>query len=117
MAISYFWTINPLEVSPTSSGENDVVLMAHWKLQATYTLISGSSYTAQLIGTQDLTYQSSSVFTPFNDLTLPQVQGWIEDALGDERINNMKNSLSQSINDQVIPPMITLKSPWITGSI
>ena len=72
MAISYFWTINPLEVSPTSSGENNVVLMAHWKLQATYTLISGSSYTAQLIGTQDLIYQSSSAFTPFNNLTLLQ---------------------------------------------
>jgi hypothetical protein len=117
MAISYFWTINPLEAYPTASGENDVVFTAHWQLHATYTPTSGSTYKAQSIGSQGLTYQSGSAFTPFNDLTLPQVQGWVENALGEGRVNSMKTALSQSINDQVTPPSVVLASPWITGSI
>ena len=117
MAISYFWTINPLEAYPTSSGENDVVFKAHWQFHSTYTPTSGSTYNAQLIGMQNLVYNSGSSFIPFNDLTLSQVQGWVEGAMGEEQVNNMKTILSQSINNQVTPPVVSLTSPWITGSI
>ena len=115
MAVSYFWTINPLEAYPTASGETDVVFTAHWQLHATET-VDGKEYTAQSIGTQGLTYTSGSAFTPFEELTLPQVQGWVEGAMGEEQVNNMKTSLATNIADQITPTVVTLTSPWLTTS-
>ena len=113
MAVSYFWTINPLEAYPTASGESDVVFTAHWQLHATET-VSGSTYNAQSIGTQGLTYTSGSAFTPFEELTLEQVQGWVEGAMGTGSVDNMKASLATNIANQITPTVVTLQSPWLT---
>ena len=113
MAASYFWTINPLEAYPTASGETDVVFTAHWQLHATET-VGETTYTAQSIGTQGLTYTSGSSFTPFEELTLEQVQGWVENAMGEEQVNNMKAGLATQIANQINPPVLTLTSPWLT---
>ena len=113
MAVSYFWTINPLEAYPTASGESDVVFTAHWQLHATET-VDETTYTAQSIGTQGLTYTSGSAFTPFEELTLEQVQGWVEGAMGEEQVNNIKANLATNIANQINPPVVTLQSPWLT---
>jgi hypothetical protein len=113
MAATYFWTINPLEAYPTASGESDVVFTAHWQLHATET-VGETIYTAQSIGTQGLTYTSGSSFTPFEELTLEQVQGWVEGAMGEEQVNNMKAGLAQNIANQINPPVVTLTSPWLS---
>ena len=113
MAVSYFWTINPLEAYPTASGESDVVFTAHWQLHATEE-VDGTTYTAQSIGTQGLTYTSGSSFTPFEELTLEQVQGWVEGAMGEEQVNNIKAGLATNIANQINPPVVTLQSPWLT---
>jgi hypothetical protein len=118
MAINYFWTINPLDAYPTASGEIDVVFTAHWQLHATEET-NGITYAAQSIGTQGLTYQSGSPFIPFNELTLETVQGWVENAMGNEQVNSIKTGLANQIANQINPPSVTLTSPWlnITGSI
>jgi hypothetical protein len=113
MAVSYFWTINPLEAYPTASGEVDVVFTAHWQLHATEE-VDGTTYTAQSIGTQGLTYTSGSSFTPFEELTLEQVQGWVENAMGTGSVDNMKAGLATQIANQINPPVVTLQSPWLT---
>ena len=115
MAVSYFWTINPLEAYPTASGETDVVFTAHWQYHATET-VDETTYTAQSIGTEGLTYVSGSPFTPFEDLTLPQVSGWVEAAMGEAQVDAMKVSLAQNIANQINPPVVTLQSPWLTTS-
>lgn len=117
MAVSYFWTINPLECYPTASGEMNVVFTAHWQFHATET-VDDITYNSQAIGTEGLMYVSGSTFTPFEDLTLEQVTGWVEDKMGVERVDAMKSSLAQQINNQINPPTVTLQSPWLpTGSI
>jgi hypothetical protein len=115
MAATYFWTINPLEAYPTASGESDVVFTAHWQLHATET-VGETTYTAQSIGTQGLTYASGSAFTPFNELTLEQVQGWVENSMGTGSVDNMKASLATQIANKINPPVVTLTSPWLTTS-
>jgi hypothetical protein len=113
MAVSYFWTVNPLEAYPTSSGESDVVFTAHWQLHATET-VGETTYNAQSIGTQGLTYASGSAFTPFEELTLEQVSGWVENAMGTGSVDSMKAGLAQNIANQIVPPTVTLQSPWLT---
>jgi hypothetical protein len=113
MAVSYFWTINPLEAYPTASGETDVVFTAHWQLHATET-VDEKTYTAQSIGTQGLTYEAGTPFTPFEELTLKQVQGWVEGAMGETIVNDIKTSLATNIANQITPTVVTLQSPWLT---
>ena len=115
MAINYFWTINPLEAYPTASGESDVVFTAHWQLHATEQ-VDETTYTAQSIGTQGLNYESGSTFIPFEELTLATVQGWVENALGEEQVNAMKAGLASNIQNQITPPSVTLQSPWLNTS-
>jgi len=113
MAVSYFWTINPLEAYPTASGETDVVFTAHWQLHATET-VGETTYTAQSIGTQGVTYTSGSAFVPFEELTLELVQGWVENAMGTGSVDNIKTSLATNIANQITPTVVTLQSPWLT---
>jgi hypothetical protein len=113
MAVSYFWTINPLEAYPTSSGESDVVFTAHWQLHATET-VGETTYNAQSIGTQGVTYTSGSAFVPFEELTLELVQGWVENAMGTGSVDNIKTSLATNIANQITPTVVTLQSPWLT---
>ena len=107
--INYTWTINPLEAYPTAEGETDVVFVAHWQLHA----ITGS-YIASSIGTQSLTYTAGTPFTPFNELTLEQVTGWVENAMGEENVQSLKAGLATQIENKINPPTVTLTSPWLS---
>ena len=112
MAVSYNWTINPLECYPTSSEGPDYVFVAHWQLHASEEY-SGSLYTATSIGTQSVTMQSGS-FIPFEDLTLEIVQGWVTTAMGPDQVASLEAGLAQNIANQINPPVVTLTSPWLT---
>lgn len=109
--INYFWTINPLECYPTSSAGPDYVFTAHWQLHA-----QTGSYSAQSIGTQAVAGSPSGSFIPFENLTLDIVQAWVEEAMGEERVNQLKASLAQTIENQINPPVVTLPSPWLNTS-
>ena len=113
MAISYNWTINPLECYPTSSEGPDFVFIAHWQLHASEEY-SGSLYTATSIGTQAVSGSTSGSFIPFEDLTLPVVQDWVTTAMGPEQVANLEAGLAQNIANQINPPVVTLQSPWLT---
>jgi len=112
MAVSYNWTINPLECYPTSSEGPDYVFIAHWQLHASEEY-SGSLYTATSIGTQGIPMHTGS-FIPFEDLTLPVVQEWVENAMGTGSVDNLKTGLAQQIANKINPPVVTLQSPWLT---
>ena len=117
MAVTYFWTINPLNAYPTSSGETDVVFTAHWQLHA-QEIANEVTWSASSIGTAGIPLHSGSEFIPFNELTLPVVQGWVEESLGTGSVEAMKEGLATQIANQINPPVLTLQSPWLpTGSV
>ena len=113
MAVTYFWTINPLEAYPTASGESDVVFTAHWQLHA-QEIQNEVTYSAVSIGTAAIPLHSGSAFTPFNELTLDQVTGWVVESLGTGSVEAYKVGLAQQIANQITPPVVTLQSPWLT---
>jgi len=117
MSVTYFWTINPLNAYPTASGETDVVFTAHWQLHA-QEIANEVTWSASSIGTAGIPLHSGSEFIPFEQLTLPVVQGWVEESLGTGSIESMKAGLAQQIANQINPPVLTLQSPWLpTGSL
>lgn len=107
MAITYNWTINPLQCYPTASENRDVVFLAHWQLTAT-----SGSYKESVIGVQSINYNQESTFIPFQDLTLEIVQSWVENAMGNDTLQIYKDNLNKKIQEKINPTNITLNAPW-----
>lgn len=109
MDINYDWNFNPLESYPTASGETDVVFLVHWQLYA-----STGSYAASSIGVQSIaTFESSSTFIPFNELTKDIVYGWVTSSMGSDNVDAMYASLAQQIENQINPPVLVQQAPWL----
>lgn len=111
--INYTWRFNPLEAYPTSSGENNVVFLVHWQLYG-----STGSYQASVIGTQPIqTYETSSVFIPYNELTYDIVYNWMTASMGLTQMAQHEANIAQQIDNQINPPILVEQAPWlISGS-
>ena len=105
MAISYTWDVNTVDVYPTDGDYTDVIYNVHWRLNATDTQVDaeGNPYTASVYGTQALDTSDFSNFTDFDSVTSSQVQGWVEDAIGAEEVQSLKDNLDANIAGQINP--------------
>ena len=65
--------------------------------------------TASVYGTQSLDTSDLSDFTAFADLTASDVQGWVEAAMGEEAVTNMKAGLDAQI-DELLNPVVQTKT-------
>lgn len=113
--IDYRWNFNPLEAYPTASGEDNVVFLVHWQLYG-----STGSYQSSVIGTQPVTYESGSAFTPFNQLTYDIVYNWMTASMGTASMQAYEATVAQQINNQINPPILIEQAPWLnnnTGSV
>jgi hypothetical protein len=108
MAINYTWNFNPLEAYPTASGEDNVVFLVHWQLYG-----STGSYQSSVIGTQGVTYQTGSTFTPFNELTYDIVYNWMTASMGTASMQNYEANVAQQIENQISPPVLVEQAPWL----
>lgn len=115
MAINYNWTFGPLEAYPTASGHEDVIFIVHWQYHASTGSqdVTGSYYTATSIGTIGIPLSTGS-FIPYPDLTFNDVEGWVVTAMGTGSVESLQASLSQSIVNQINPPVLYLNNPWET---
>jgi len=109
--VNYTWSFNPLQSYPTASGQTDVVFLVHWQLYGTT-----GSYQGSAIGTQGVTYESGSLFIPFEELTYDTVYNWMTASMGIEQMNNYTASVYQQIQNQINPPILTQTPPWLTTS-
>ena len=41
------------------------------------------------------------------------MQQWVEDAIGEEGVSNLKNDLAEKLEYKINPPTVTKRSPWI----
>lgn len=114
MAISYSWDVSRVDTSPTHNSQADVVYNVHWRLDATDDAntiedMDGNdiSVSASVYGSQSLDTSDLSSFTAFADLTASNVQGWVETALGDDKVTELKASLDAQIAEKVTPTSVT----------
>jgi hypothetical protein len=93
---------------PEAEGQTDVVFQIAWVCSAT-----DGTYNAAAYGSVDTTYVAGTPFTPYADLTIDQVNGWVADALGPEGIAKAQAdcdaaiAAQQGTNLPVTPPL-----PW-----
>ena len=107
MANSYSWVISQLECIPQHGGLENVVMVIHWRRQATDGL-----HMADVYGTQSVTLDPLAPFTTFEQITKEQVEGWLADAMGSERIAELDANLDSQIDALINPPVIRPPLPW-----
>ena len=115
MAINYTWDVKTVDVKEID-GNADTVFNVHWRLNAeddanTVKDMQGNDIpaTASVYGTQSLDTSDLSNFTAFADLTASDVQGWVEAAMGEEAVTNMKAGLDAQI-DELLNPVVQTKT-------
>ena len=109
MATQFLWTINQLNSKPTSDGLQDVINVIHWTYSATDTDETGKEWFASSYGTAGVDQPNPQNFTPYADVTEPQVVGWLEEVLP---VADMQASLLANIELQKHPVEVTLPLPW-----
>jgi hypothetical protein len=108
MTNSYQWAVNSMTAYPQYAGETNVVYQIAWVCSATDGTFNSATY-----GSVDVTYVAGAPFTPYNELTLAQVNQWVADALGPEGIAKAYADCDAAIEAQkdtnlpVTPPL-----PW-----
>jgi hypothetical protein len=68
---------------------------------------NGNPQSASVYGSQGLDTSDLSSFTAFADLTASDVQGWVESALGDDKVTEMKAGLDAQIAELITPTSVT----------
>jgi hypothetical protein len=113
MAINYTWDVKTVDVKKIDSNA-DTVFNVHWRLNAeddanTVKDMQGNDVpaTASVYGTQSLDTSDLSDFTAFADLTASDVQGWVEAAMGADKITEIKAGLDANIAELVTPTVQT----------
>ena len=109
MAINYTWDVNTCDVYPTKSGKSNVVHTVHWVLTATDDAnndAEGNPQTAFRFGGQELDISNLSSFTNWSSLDAATVQGWVEAALGADRVTEIKSQLNAQITEKVTPTSV-----------
>jgi hypothetical protein len=101
------WTITKLDVYEQAQGETNVVCIAFWNVNAT-----DSVYSSNIQGTQSLIYETGMPFTPYDDLTEPQIIEWVKNAMGPTLVNSFENQASNMVYEQERPIIITPPLPW-----
>ena len=113
MAINYTWDCKTVDVK-TIDGNEDTVFNVHWRLNGeddanTVQDIDGNdaSATATIYGTQKLDTSDLSNFTAFADLTNNQITAWVQSALGEDKVTELKTNVSNQIAKLVTPTQET----------
>jgi len=100
-----YWIIERLLVKPTEGSETNVVITADWRCNGTQDQYSGTCYGSCSFS------PPSGEFTPYEDLTEAQVLNWCYENGVDKTA--IEANVTQQIENQIDPPVVTLPLPWV----
>lgn len=104
---SYLWTFPALDVAPGSDGIENIVTGVHWRLR-----VEDAGYTAEAYGCVALPPPGPS-FVSYSELTPAIVQGWVEQVLGEARVDEIKSSLSGQLAGLISNAATQRVPPWV----
>ena len=109
MAINYTWDVSTVDVKEID-GNADTVFNVHWRLTGTDDAnndADGNPQAATVYGTIGLDTEDLSDFIAFADLTVSDVQGWVEAAMGEDEVQAKKDILDAQIKELINPVVQT----------
>jgi hypothetical protein len=106
--ITYSWEFPRFQTHPAKDGLKDVVHNIEYILTGS----DGEGHGYQLFGNTDVSSPDPINFKSFRLLTQRVVEEWVEVALGDELLSELKQTIETQINLQKTPQSVTLNRPW-----
>jgi hypothetical protein len=113
MAISYTWDVSNVDTYPShtdsqdpANTESDVIYNVHWRLNGEDDAnndADGNPQSGSVYGSVGLSVEDLSSFTAFADVSLSDVQGWVEAALGSDEVTALKASIDAQIAEKITP--------------
>ena len=113
MAISYEWDVKNVDTYPShtdnqdpANTESDVIYNVHWRLNGEDDAnndADGNPQTGSVYGSVGLSVEDLSGFTAFASVTLADVQGWVETALGSDEVTALKAGIDAQIAEKITP--------------
>jgi len=113
MAISYTWDVSNVDTYPShtdsqdpANTESDVIYNVHWRLNGEDDAnndADGNPQTGSVYGSVGLSVDDLSSFTAFDSVSLSDVQGWVEAALGSDEVTALKASIDAQIAEKITP--------------
>ena len=110
--ITYDWNCKTVDVHPQEEGETNVVYNVHWIVTGVSDQLDtqGNPYSSTNIGTQVVPLDPETPFIPFDELTNEIVVGWTKDAMGEEQVQSIEDSIASQIAELENPTSITTVS-------
>ena len=98
------WNCKTIDVyTHEHNGHEQVIYNVHWRVEKEDGEYSASSYGTQPLNTEDI-----QNFIPFDEVTSEIVEGWVKDAMGEEKVSEIENSLDQQIEKEKNPSSETI---------
>ena len=98
--VTYSWDCKTVDVYPTHESLSDVVYNVHWRLTGTKDDKSATNIGTQMVTADDI---DPDTFVPFDELTNEIVTGWVESAMGPERVQEIKDSIDAQLQELITP--------------
>jgi hypothetical protein len=108
MTATITWSVTAMDAYPQAEGQTNVVFTVHWTCAGVQ-----DTYQASVYSTCGVTYSSGTPYTPYAQLTQEQVLGWVWANGVDKEVT--ETAVQQQIDNQINPPVVTPKLPWITA--
>ncbi len=109
------WSIEQLSCYPQEFDETDVVISVAWRVNGELTQ-DGTTYFATVYGSQSIApYTRGAAFIPYADLTLPEVIGWVQNAMGESQVAAINANIEAQIENQINPTVVTPPLPWVSA--
>jgi len=112
VAISYTWQFESLtvELGPDADDHTDIVYSINWR----YLADDGLGHNARSFGTVSVEpWEEGEPWIEYADLTEADVQGWTEEAMGEDELAAIRARLDANIEEQATPTHETYYTmPW-----
>tara|TARA_R100001163_G_scaffold64012_1_gene57223 strand:- start:2610 stop:2927 length:318 start_codon:yes stop_codon:yes gene_type:complete len=98
------WNCKTIDVyTHEHNGNEEVIWNVHWRVNKEDGEFTASSYGTQTLNTEDI-----QDFVPFDDVTSEMVEGWAKDAMGEDRVAAIEESLDKEIESKKNPTSKTI---------
>ena len=116
MAVVYTWVFEALtvELGPDADDHTDIVYSINWR----YIADDGLDHNAQAFGTVSVKpWQTGEPWIPYADIQESDVEGWTQEALGEDELAAITARLDAQIAEQATPTHETYYTmPWADGA-
>jgi len=107
---TFTWTISAVERAISLDGLSDVIQTVHWRYRGT----DENDTTAEIYGAQAIGEPNPQDFTPWDEVTTADVEGWLETIFSEEvegqdqtQLEKMQSTIQQKIDLINNPTTIT----------